>query len=266
MFQNKLFTQWVSLLIASYNTPTEYVKECLDSIQMQQGLGASFKIELVWINDGSHPEYTKNLETSLKTFEKQEKCKGNIKVNYFRLDANQGLSYCLHYGVLLCTYDLIFRMDSDDIMHELRILKQLDFMNRRPKCVLCGTNIICFSQQDSTNGKGEMLEIERSYHPSFITWEKYKKSKPFWIMNHPTLCFRKHAIIHVGNYNQYMKDPFEDLDLELRIMKQYGFVCNLTDHLLYYRLHENQITWSQREKSQENNRKKKAMIEQIIQS
>jgi glycosyltransferase involved in cell wall biosynthesis len=267
MFQELFSIQWISILIASYNTPAEYVKECLDSIYMQQGLGVSFKIELVWINDGSHTNFSQLLENILKDFKKQQKCKDNIKINYFRLETNQGLSYCLHYGVLLCTYDLIFRMDSDDIMHESRIQKQLEFMNHNPKCVLCGTNIICFSQQDSKNGKEEdMLEIERSHHPSLITWEQYKKTKKFWILNHPTLCFRKHAIIHVGNYDQYMRDPFEDLDLELRIMKQYGFVCNLPDYLLYYRLHENQITWSQREKSRENNQKKKALIEKIIQS
>ena len=251
-----MFQQWVSVLIASYNTPAEYVKECLDSIQIQKGLGEQFGIEIVWINDGSNEESSQRLVSTLKKIETN--C---IKIKYFPLPSNQGLSYCLHHGVLLCSYELIFRMDSDDIMHNLRIIKQLKFMNQNPQCVLCGTNIISFMNQMVEN---QIKEVERSNHPKRITWEHYKKTKKFWIMNHPTLCFRKYAVINAGNYNQYLKDPFEDLDLELRILKKYGFVCNLPDFLLYYRIHEHQITWVQRKNSQVNNQKKKAMIEQII--
>jgi hypothetical protein len=108
--------------------------------------------------------------------------------------------------------------------------------------------------------------METSNHDSLLTWEQYKKTKKSWILNHPTLCFRKYAVISVGNYNQDLRDPFEDLDLELRLLKKYGFVCNLPDILLYYRVHENQITWLERKNTKENNEKKERMIEEIIQS
>ena len=118
-------TQWISMLIASYNTPREYLEECLHSIERQEGLGNSYKIELVWINDGSLPEFSQALENLLKTLEEQyATTRGDesiIKIKYVHMDSNKGLSYCLHHGVLLCSYDLIFRMDSDDIMHETRI-------------------------------------------------------------------------------------------------------------------------------------------------
>lgn len=257
MFQ---FKQWVSILIASYNTPGEYIKECLDSIQMQQGLGKSFNIELVWINDGSDPNSSEILEKELRIFEMN--LGKHIKIKYYPMPKNKGLSYCLHHGVLLCSYDLVFRMDSDDIMHESRIQKQLEFMNQNPKCVLCGTNIITFTQNEKE--KEKMLEIDRSNHPKILTWEQYKKTKSFWILNHPTLCFRKYAVICVNNYNPYFTEPFEDLDLELRMLKKYGFVCNLHEVLLYYRIHENQITWMNRSKTKENNEKKKAMIQHLI--
>ena len=65
-------------------------------------------------------------------------------------------------------------------------------------------------------------------------------------MNHPSICFRKSAILEVGNYN-LSRDKIEnnclsDIDLELRLMKHYGVIYNLSDILLHYRIHDNQIT------------------------
>jgi glycosyltransferase involved in cell wall biosynthesis len=252
------FVQYVSILIASHNTPEEFLIECLDSIQNQKDI-PFVSLELVWINDGSSPLFTNILEKCLRNF--QKKIKQKIKIKYLKLDKNQGLSYCLHHGVLACSHDIIFRMDSDDIMHELRIRKQLDFINNNPKCVLCGTDIFCF-----TKTKGQKYFVERSEHPAILTWDSYLESKPFWILNHPTLCFRKYAVISAGNYNPYLKYPFEDLDLELRILKKYGVIYNIPEMLLYYRIHENQITWKNRKESKANNEKKRTMIEHIIHS
>ena len=251
--------QWISILIASYNTPENYLNQCLDSIIIQKN---DVGIELVWVNDGSNEISTQILERALKNFENKCKQKGKfIKVKYIQMPTNKGLSYCLHHGVLACTYDIIFRMDSDDIMHETRIEKQLDFMNRNPKCILCGTDMITFTMQ-----RGVMHHGERSNHPEYLSWEDYVKTKKFWILNHPTLCFRKYAVISVGNYDENLKNPYEDLDLELRLLKKSGFICNLKEFLLYYRIHENQITWTNRNNSKTNNELKKALIEKIIHS
>ena len=83
-------------------------------------------------------------------------------------------------------------------------------------------------------------------------------------MNHPTLCFRKYAVITVGNYNANLKEPFEDLDLELRLLKKYGFICNLPEILLFYRIHPNQITYQSSDNSFINKQLKMDMIENII--
>jgi amylovoran biosynthesis glycosyltransferase AmsE len=245
------------MLIASYNTPKEYLTDCIKSILLQKNLGITFGIEIVWVNDGSNSEFTEYLEEILKFIKSQY-----IKIKYIKMHTNYGLSYCLHHGVIECSYNIIFRMDSDDIMHETRINKQLNVMNNNPNCVLSGTNIICFKK----NINNKFIYIEKSNHPFMLTWNEYKQTKKQWILNHPTLCFRKYAVITVGNYNKNMKEPFEDLDLELRILKKYGFICNLSENLLYYRIHNKQITWTEKEKSKKNNQLKRDMIEQIIQS
>jgi hypothetical protein len=74
----------------------------------------------------------------------------------------------------------------------------------------------------------------------------YKKNPQKWILNHPTLMFKKSAILEVGNYNPENSHMIDDLDLELRILKKYGEVHNLKEPLLLYRLHNNQVTAQER--------------------
>jgi len=165
----------------------------------------------------------------------------HTKIVYKKQETNRGLVHCLYEGVLLCSNEIICRMDSDDFMMDTRIQKQLDFMKSTPSCVLCGTNIQPFMIKD-----GSIIYLKSSEHPPIYTWKQYIIDKKDWILNHPTLCFRKGSILQIGNYNPNFQYPFEDLDLELRVLKHYGFVCNLQEVLLYYRIHPEQITHKNR--------------------
>lgn len=237
-------TIWISILIASYNTKLKYLYDCAKSIKEQIG---NFGVELVWINDCSNEINSKLLLSVLSEFFKNLK---NFKLIYNKTKINRGLSFCLHEGLLLCSNEIVFRMDSDDIMINNRIITQLKLMNDIPNCVLCGSNVISF-----INNK---IKIGRSNHPFIITWDNYKKTREDWILNHPTLCFKKSAVLSVGNYRRDLKMPFEDLDLELRILKKYKFVYNVQEPLLLYRTHDNQLS---RKNNEEFKNKKSKMIE-----
>ena len=236
-------TVWVSILIASYNTKLKYLYDCVKSIKEQIG---NFGVELVWINDCSNQITTKILLAVLSELKNLK----NFKLIYNTTKINRGLSFCLHEGLLLCTNEIVLRMDSDDIMINNRIITQLQFMNNNPNCVLCGSNIISF-----INDKNE---IGRSTHPFIIYWDNYKKTKDDWILNHPTLCFKKSAVISVGNYRRDLRMPFEDLDLELRILKKYKVIYNIQEPLLLYRTHDKQLS---KKNNVEFNNKKSQMIE-----
>jgi len=121
-------------------------------------------------------------------------------------------------------------------MYSHRIQSQLNFMSSHPDCVMCGSNIQMIQQ----NGQ---LGFTTS-HPEKLTWEQYKQNPSSWFMNHPTLCFKKSSAVSVGNYNIEKKYPFEDLELELNILKKYGVIYNISEVLLLYRLHENQVTYN----------------------
>lgn len=224
-------TIWVSLLIPSYNTKKDYLISCINSIKEQVG---TFGLEVVWINDSSNDVATNTLVNLLENIITPLK---NCKLVYEELEKNSGISFCLNHGVNLCSNEIIFRMDSDDIMKDDRIVKQLNFILSNPNCVMCGTNITAFEHVNGVNSN-----ISDSIHKNILTWEEYKKNPVDWILNHPTLCFKKSAILHIGNYNKQLKLPFEDLELELRVLKYYGILYNLNESLVFYRIHTGQVS------------------------
>lgn len=221
---------WFSVLIPSYNTKREFLRNCLDSIKNQNG---HFGIELVWINDGSDQDCTNFLEEELYNFGKNTRF---IKIKYIRFGKNKGICESLNIGVQVCSNEYIFRMDSDDIMFPNRLKIQYAFMISHPDAVVCGGGIRIFND-------GPIRDI---FHEQKISWTEYinQDDVSTWIMNHPTLCYKKSAVLSVGNYNtDFIRKPFaEDYELELRLMKRFGCLYNIDEVLIYYRVHEDQVT------------------------
>jgi hypothetical protein len=144
-------------------------------------------------------------------------------------------------------------MDSDDVMTTRRISKQYKFMTDNPDIVICGGGMKMFDE------KGDTKDI---FHKEEIKWVEFvdEDNKPTWIMNHPTLCYKRSAILEIGNYNKnyYENNIMEYYDLELRFMKKYGVLHNIPEILIYYRIHKEQINNKIMEKD------KKTLFSKII--
>ena len=219
----------VSILMPCYNINASFFKQTLQSIIDQQ---INLFINLVCINDGSNPICTKLLKNMLTEFEKNSRW---IKVHYYENEKNIGIGPSLHKGVILCPDEIIFRMDTDDIMTHNRLKIQKAFMDKTPDCVLCGGQISFF--------KGDSLTpIHHPSQHSTITLKEYIKNPKHWIANHPTFCFKKSKILELGNYNKNTREMVEDFELLLKVLKKYNIIYNLPDIVLYYRDSPNQIT------------------------
>ena len=219
----------VSVLMPSYNSPAIYLKECLDSIKSQIG---HFHIELVVINDGSDELNTKLLKKILQNFVKSTRF---ITLIYDENETNKGLGFTLSKGVHMCNNEIILRMDTDDIMVNDRIQKQMEFMENNLNIMMCGSQINSF-QGNIKN----VIFISR--HKEVFTWEQYKENPVHWFTNHPTLCFRKTAILEIGNYDSSKTKMIEDFDMVLRMLKRFGCVYTFQESLVYYRVHDKQVT------------------------
>ena len=226
---------WVSVLIPCHNTKCEFIQECLKSLKEQIG---NFGMELVWINDCSNEENT-NIQVELL---RELEFLKNFKLIYNRTKINRGISFCLHQGLLLCSHELVLRMDSDDIMINNRIQSQIDYMNKNLSCVLCGSNIISFEILPSLTFLTSLEFLERQERIDLLYARIKEEDTNDHFLNHPTLCFKKSAILRAGNYRKNFRVPFEDLELELRVLKMFGSVHNISECLVLYRSHENQIS------------------------
>jgi uncharacterized protein YqgQ len=60
-------------------------------------------------------------------------------------------------------------------------------------------------------------------------------------MSHPTLCYKKSALLSIGCYDTNLYGV-EDYDIQLRLLKKFGYIYNIKDILLYYRIHNKQMT------------------------
>lgn len=225
-------TVWYSVLITSYNTAAPFIRECLESIRRQIG---DFGIELVWIDDGSTPE---NSALLVKELTRLDKTSRFIKYIYLKNDQNIGPAAASNRGLAACSQEIVFKMDSDDLMLPDRMATQISFMTEHPEAVICGANIQFFKANDH----GEKEFLQETNHPSMLTWDEVCTKKPTWFMNHPTFCFRKTPIVSIGGYNKVKLDVIDDYELLVRILKKYGVVYNLPNILLLHRVHPDQMT------------------------
>lgn len=177
--------------------------------------------EFVIIEDGP---LTAELDTVISEFEKNHPKLFKI----IKLKKNQGLGLSLRRGITECSHELIARMDSDDYCEPDRIEKQLSFLTKHPGYDIVGTNVEEFIDEPGNVISHVILPKTNDEIKKFI-----KVRCPF---RHPSLLYKKSAILSIGNYrHMYM---FEDYDLYARAIAN-GLKCyNLQEPLTYMRISE----------------------------
>ena len=123
-----------SVLMSLYiKEKPEYARACFDSLLNQTVLAD----EWVIVEDGP---LTDGLYDLLDEYE--NRCPGLIK--RVPLKENQGLGLALREGVLHCTYNLIARMDTDDVARRDRFEIQLSEIEKDPELDICGSHFLVF--------------------------------------------------------------------------------------------------------------------------
>lgn len=201
------------LMSVYYKEKPEYLKEALDSILNQTVKTDDFVI----VCDGPLTEgLDKVIADYVKTYS------GLFTV--YRLSRNIGLAKALNNGILQCKNELIARMDSDDISAPDRIEKQIAAINEK-KADIVGANIIEFVGNINNTGNSRIVPEKNE---DIITFAK--KRSPF---NHPTIMYKKSAVIAAGFYEDY--GFFEDYNLWATMLNMGYKGYNIQENLLYMR-------------------------------
>lgn len=154
--------------------------------------------------------------------EMQQERKAQIVVH--RLAQNVGLGRALNEGMKRCRYDVVARMDSDDICFTDRMEKEYKLLTEQ-KLDLVGAALVEFAQSpDKPTGKRRVPVAQEE-----IEWFARRRN-PF---NHPTVMYRKQSVERVGGYQDFYL--FEDYYLWVRMLKAGMRVRNIEEPLLYMR-------------------------------
>lgn len=205
-----------SVLLSVYRKENpEYLKQSIDSIFTQ----TVTPTEIVMVEDGP---LTDELYKVLDGYKKDPRWKA------VPLPENVGLGKALNAGLEACSYELVARMDTDDIAKPERFEKQLAAFAADPELSLCGTQAAEFrdTPENVTAHKKVPLTDEeiRQYA---------RKRNPF---NHPTVMYKKSEVLRAGSYQDAMW--FEDYYLWARMLAQGSKTRNLPEELLWFRAGE----------------------------
>ena len=118
------------LLSVYYKENPSFLEQALKSV-FNQTISPS---EVVLVQDGLLKD---ELNSVIEKF--KGKYKKNFKVIKFK--KNRGLGSALHDGLLECSNEIVFRMDTDDICRKDRFEKQLEIFKKMDVDVV-GGNII----------------------------------------------------------------------------------------------------------------------------
>lgn len=202
------------------NDKPEFVREALDSMLVNQAVKPS---EIVLVQDGPVPS---TLELLLFEYEK----KYSDVIHMIRLEKNGGLGNALRLGVENALYDIVARMDSDDICLPDRFEKQLRYLEQHSECDIVGGQMTEFiGEASNIVGKRVVPEDNDAIY-------KFMKSR--CALNHVTVMFRKKTVLRVGNYQDWFWN--EDYYLWVRMMMAGCVFANLPDVLVNVRSGEDQ--------------------------
>lgn len=188
-----------SVAISVYkNDRAEHFERSLESITDLQTIRPS---EIVLVVDGPVGD---DLNDVIAKYE--------IKYDIFkviRLPQNGGLGNALRIAIDECSYELIARMDSDDVAIPTRFEEQMSFFNKNSPIDIVGGDITEFiDYEDNIVGK----RVVPRAHDDIVEYMKHRCA-----FNHVTVMYRKSAVQKAGGYLDWFWN--EDYYLWIRMME-----------------------------------------------
>lgn len=212
----------VSVSLICYNQEA-FIEECLRSVLAQK---TNFDFELVIGDDGS----TDRTKILIEAF-----CKMHSNIRFINRPVNIGLQKNVHDVFKKCSGNFIALIEGDDFwIDEMKLQKQVDFLEDNPDCSVCFTNSFTF--QDGSYAEGKVRYSDNKPKEKFDL--HYFLTHDIAVTNN-TKMFRRSSLL------DNLPDIFFDTikwDWLLHILHglegQFGYLDEIT---LAYRRHDKTI-------------------------
>jgi glycosyltransferase involved in cell wall biosynthesis len=203
----------VSVIMPIYNS-ADYVEQAIRSI-LDQTLE---DFELILIDDGSTDETSE----IIKKFH-------DPRIVMIHHDRNEGIVSSLNDGLRLARGEFIARMDADDISLPDRLSKQRAYLLLHPEYGVCGTSLQLIGTQQILHMPvdPEELKCQLLYHTCLF---------------HPTVMVRRRVLEQHNIWYDSSYPYAQDYALWVKL-SHVTKLSNLQEVLLYYRTHNQQITF-----------------------
>lgn len=147
-----------------------------------------------------------------------------VPVLHHVLERNVGLALALTEGLALCSYDIVARMDADDISLPERFAAQVPL-------VAGGLDLVGTGMLEFLDDAGSIVG-QRVPRTGQAAIERYSRfHDPF---SHPTVVYRRSAVAAAGGYQPL--GLMEDYWLFARMIAAGARVDNIPDPLVMYRV------------------------------
>ena len=203
----------VSVIMPSYNTPSDFLHEAVKSVLNQ----TYQNFELLIIDDGSATP----VEETIGDID-------DARIRVIKNDGNKGLPYTLNHGIDSAKGKYIFRMDSDDICTDNRIERQVEFMEKNPDTDVSASYARTFGEREV------LCRLTDGQIKAGLLWKNE--------LVHPTIVMRAET---VKQNKIYYKQGAASEDYELWSRMAFENKCRfvvIPEILLRYRIHGKQVT------------------------
>ncbi len=212
----------------SVHNGATYLKEAIDSV-----LNQTFSnFEYIIINDAS----SDRTHDIIKTYTDE-------RINYIINPENLGLTKSLNKAISMAQGKYIARMDADDICQPDRLSEQVLYMESNSDIGICGTNFEVIGKK------------KRSHFPLDHETINIKLFQGINPLAHPSVIIRKELFIDKKIFYDENIKYAQDYKLWVDAVKHIK-LANISDILLKYRIHNNQISASK-------NKEQKQVVEFI---
>lgn len=215
----------LSIVVPVYNVE-KYVAECLESLLQIDDA------EIIVVNDGSSDS---SLEVVVGIHQRSKK----IKVI---TQDNAGLSAARNAGLVACSGDYVYFVDSDDIVNALGVVEAYDYAKKKNLDIAqCHIEVFkdgVFNERNLFRGiryrrNAEILNGEKYF-------KKYVRSGEFPIPAVSNIYKRSYLLKHDLFFLKGV--IHEDVEWVPRVFSMAGDVAFLNKTICYYRIREGSIT------------------------
>ena len=230
MYCNNIPTNYikglVSVVMATYNTPEEYLRLAIESVLEQ-----TYKdFEFIIIDDGS----TDNSPSVIESYKDE-------RIIVIKNSDNIGIPKSRNRGLDTCRGEYMAVMDSDDICFPNRFEEQVKYLNANDNVIACGTYaecIGCWEKYRSNKIIMGTIENRASYRVRLLL-----ANRPLIV--HPSAMLNRKLMLK----NNIRYDERYSAALDYRLWVDCSKVADcviLPKTLLYYRVHEKSTTIARR--------------------